>query len=176
MPYADPEKAKARQRAKREANPELARAIVRASYAKHREKRLAYAKARREEDVEAAKEYQRAMYAKHQAQRVEDARAYRRRNAERLAAEAKAKYHANRDVINERRKACRGKTKEKDYAKIQQWRRENPEAVRKYAVKTLIHDATGLPRPLIPDELVETKMMQLEIDRLLKDRATGDKT
>jgi hypothetical protein len=165
MPYRDPEA----RRANWHKNAERNKARQRAAYARHRAARLAAKKAAYDAAPDEARARIRADYAKHKDSRVAAARAYRQNNAEQISARAKDRYIANKAVINARRKGYRSKHYAAIYARIQRWRRDNPERELLYHAKRLLNEAVGIPIRDIPEDLAEAKVLQIKLHRMLRD-------
>lgn len=141
----------------------------RAFYRKHREKRLL---AKREEwarDHDKMIARGRAQYAKHAEARKEYAREYRQRNRERLAVEALARYARNRDARLAQRKVYRKEHYAKIYARIQEWRKRNPEREQVYHAKRVLAEQTGVRVRDIPEEVALAKLEQLKVGRLVRE-------
>lgn len=146
-------------------------------YAANREKLLAQKREHYEEHHDELIARGRANYAKHKEKRIEYAREYRRRNRERLNAEALERYQRNREARLEQRKGYRKANAAKIYARIQAWRKRNPDKEFLYHAKRVLAEATGMRVADIPDDIAQAKVEQLKITRWIREqlaRRDGD--
>ena len=97
--------------------------------------------------------------------------AWRKANPEKTIAISKTYYEANREKEAARKRAYNKANPEIAFAKNKAFRDANPQAAiinviaRKY--KVLIHEV----RSLVPQELIEIKMLQIQLRRLIIARA-----
>ncbi len=162
------------ERARRAADPEKFRAMSRASYAKHAEKRRAEKKAEYAADPEKFRQRNKIRYEKNKEDNVFYAREYRKNNREVVNQKAKEAYHAKRDARIARRRIYYRENYAKIYASIQEWRKRNPEKELRYHAKRLINEQTGLPIRDIPDDITEAKIVQLLITRWVREQGLED--
>lgn len=113
----------------------------RAQYAKHAEKRRAAKVAAYHADEESSRRSQRERYARNAATVKQQQADYRKRNRAALAQQQKA------------------------------WREANPDRVALEAAKRALMVQTGVRMRDIPDDLAETKAIQLEIRRWAREQA-----
>lgn len=173
MPSHDPDRAKQQRREYylklRERDPDYQKRM----YAKHKEKRLAAKREAYAADPEKMRARKVADYAKHREKRAEAKRQHRAENRAQTNAESLASYHRNRDKRRERKRTYYVENYDKIYAKIQEWRKRNPDRELLYHAKRLLTEATGIPTRSIPDELVEAKVAQILVHRAAQGIPTG---
>ena len=98
-------------------------------------------------------------------------KAWRDANKEKLIAISKAYHEANREIINARKKAYREANLEKVALISKIYHEANPSIVilsnlaRKYKI------SRPIARALIPQELLEVKLLELQLHRLINARA-----
>jgi hypothetical protein len=146
----------------------------REQYAKHREKRLAAKKAKRDADPEAARAYQRAMYAKHREKRAAEARARRDANREELATKARERYLAGGEAVKARRRELskRPEARAKQYAYIRDWLKRNPEKAVLMDAKRLLSEQMEVCIADIPEDIAEAKAEHLKLVRWIRQQLT----
>ena len=145
------------------------------------EKRRAYwrewAKQKRIKDGDSLREYQRSQYAKHREKRAAEARERRAANREQYNAKSLERYHANRDEKNAQRRERMSKKSPEDkakiYAKILEWKKQNPDRELFHHAKRLLAESTGMRFSDVPDDLAEAKVMQILIHRLTNPKEAG---
>lgn len=152
--------------------------ICRENYAKHREKRLAAKKAKRDSDPEAARAYQRMMYAKHREKRVAEARERRKANREELAFKARARYHAGGEALKARRRALAKtpERRAKQYEYVRRYFERHPEKKLLQDAKRAIWESVGIAIRDIPEELALAKAEQLRVVRWVREQMKADES
>ena len=113
-------------------------------------------------------------------------KAWRDANKEKLIAISKAYHEANREIINARKKAYREANLEKEAVRMKTYREANHEKVA--LISKIYHEANPsivilsnlarkykisrpIARALIPQELLEVKLLELQLHRLINARA-----
>ena len=142
MPYKDPEKAKAQQKAYyeanadklkayqkayRESNADKVKAGKKAHYEANADKIKAKKKAYYEANTDKVKAYQKTYREKNKEKIAARDKAYREKNKEKIAAEKKAYYEANADKIKAEKKAHYEANADKIKARQKVWRENNLE-------------------------------------------------
>ena len=164
MPYADPEKRRAKMQEWYSRNPDYQKE----QYAKHRAKRLAAKAAAYAAEPEKMRARNKESYAKFAEKRAAEQRAYRAANREKTNKEARESYHRNKAKRRKTKLAYYKKNYDKIYSYIQDWRKRNPERELLYHAKRLLNEAVVIRIAEIPQDLAIAKAEQIKVLRAAK--------
>lgn len=153
------------------ANREAINARRRARYAANREEELAKINRWRDENRERYNATRRRYWAKNTDKLRPKLREYYRKNREILLAKLRKKNEDFGRKLYERRRErweANPALRDKALARVKEWQEGHPEVMDLYYAKRLLAAQAGLTFRDIPDDLAEAKLLQLEIQRMLR--------